>query len=224
MTQENWWQSQTFRAFVLYLVTMIANAVARKWGYSLNAEEIAGLTVALVGFIAGRQYKQAKLLDNDAHPVQRQAAPVVTALSQSPVETPEQKALSDSIAAAPAGYKIVVPVLLLALLSSSGCAWWQKQTDLKADLSACASTAVVGEVEALMGEAAQAIQQSPVDWDRHLDQLVARGGQAALCAILALADALSSGTGGSQTDPLGDYDRATRAAYLRAYARGVAGR
>ena len=119
--------------------------------------------------------------------------------------------------------RVVVALLLLgAVTSSSGCAWWKAQHELKADLSACASTAVVGEVEALMGEAAAAIQSSPVDWDRHLDQLVARGGQAALCAILALADALSGGTGGSQTDPLGDYDRATRAAYLRAYARGVA--
>jgi hypothetical protein len=121
--------------------------------------------------------------------------------------------------------RVLVPLLLLATLTSaSGCAWWQKQHELQADLSACATGVVVSEVEALMGEAATALQQNPVDWDRHLDQLVARGGQAALCAILALADALSGGTGGSQTDPLGDYDRATRAAYLRAYARGVAGR
>lgn len=125
--------------------------------------------------------------------------------------------------ASPGLRRVVVALLLLGTVTSaSGCAWWQKQTDLKADLSACASTAVVGEVEALMGEAAAAIQSSPVDWDKHLDQLVARGGQAALCAIIALADALSGGTGGSATDPLGDYDRATRAAYLRAYARGVA--
>lgn len=125
--------------------------------------------------------------------------------------------------ASPGLRRVVVALLLVGTVTSaSGCAWWQKQHELKADLSACATGVVVGEVEALMGEAAQAIQQNPVDWDRHLDQLVARGGQAALCAILALADALSGGTGGSQTDPLGDYDRATRAAYLRAYARGVA--
>ena len=121
--------------------------------------------------------------------------------------------------------KVLTALLLVGTVTSaSGCAWWAKQNELKADLSACASTVVVGEVEALMGEAATALQSSPVDWDRHLDQLVARGGQAALCAILALADALSGGTGGSQTDPLGDYDRALRAAYLRTYARGVAAR
>jgi disulfide bond formation protein DsbB len=127
--------------------------------------------------------------------------------------------------ASPGLRRVVVALLLVGTVTSaSGCAWLAKQADLKADLSACASTAVVGEVEALMGEAATALQSSPVDWDRHLDQLVARGGQAALCAILALADALSGGTGGSQTDPLGDYDRALRAAYLRTYARGVAAR
>lgn len=120
---------------------------------------------------------------------------------------------------------LVVPLLLLAALTSaSGCAWWQSQPKLRADLSACATGVVVGEVEALMGEAATALQQHPNDWDAHLDALLARGGQAALCAVLALADALSSGTGGSQTDPLGDYDRALRAAYLREWARGAEAR
>jgi hypothetical protein len=57
------WKSQTFIALVLYLVTMICNAISRKWGVELNATEIAGFTVAVVGFIAGRQYKQAKLIE-----------------------------------------------------------------------------------------------------------------------------------------------------------------
>lgn len=119
--------------------------------------------------------------------------------------------------------KVLTALLLVGTVTSaSGCAWWQARPKLQADLSACATGVVVSEVEALMGEAATALQSSPVDWDKHLDALVARGGQAALCAILALADALAGGTGGSQTDPLGDYDRAMRAAYLRTYARSVA--
>lgn len=127
--------------------------------------------------------------------------------------------------ASPGLRRLAVPLLVAgSLVTSSGCAWFQGQPKLRADLSACATTVVVGEVEALMGEAATALQQHPNDWDAHLDALLARGGQAALCAVLALADALSSGTGGSQTDPLGDYDRALRAAYLRTYARGVAAR
>ena len=126
--------------------------------------------------------------------------------------------------ASPGLRRIVVALLLVGTVTSaSGCAWWRSKPQLQADLSACATGVVVSEVEALMGEAATALQQNPVDWDRHLDALVAKGGQAALCAILALADALSGGTGGSQTDPRGDYDRAMRAAYLRTYARGAVG-
>lgn len=168
------------------------------------------VTLAVVALLAG--LGSAVAFYPDSRPLQIALA-VVTALAA-------------VLGIASPGLRRVVVALLLVgtVTSASGCAWWRGQHDLRADLSACASTAVVGEVEALMGEAATAIQQNPVDWDRHLDQLVARGGQAALCAILALADALSGGTGGSQTDPLGDYDRATRAAYLRAYARGVAGR
>jgi len=167
-------------------------------------------TLAVVALLAG--LGSAAIYYPDAHAVQIALA-VVTALA------------AVLGIASPGLRRVLLAALLVGTVTSaSGCAWWRGQPKLQADLSACASTAVVGEVEALMGEAAQALQSNPVDWDRHLDQLVARGGQAALCAILALADALSGGTGGSQTDPLGDYDRALRAAYLRTYARGVAGR
>lgn len=167
-------------------------------------------TLAVVALLAG--LGSAAIYYPDAHAVQIALA-VVTALA------------AVLGIASPGLRRIVVALLLVGTVTSaSGCAWWRGQHELQADLSACATGVVVGEVEALMGEAAQALQYSPVDWDRHLDQLVARGGQAALCAILALADALAGGTGGSQTDPLGDYDRALRAAYLRTYARGVAAR
>lgn len=122
------------------------------------------------------------------------------------------------------GLRRAVSILLLVAVTVTGtsCAWLQQRPKLVADLGACTSTAASGEVQALMGEAVTAMQQRPVDWDAHLAALVANGGQAAICAIMALADALVSGTGGSETDPLGDYDRATQAAYLRAFARSAA--
>lgn len=124
------------------------------------------------------------------------------------------------------GLRRTVGILLLVAVTvtASSCAWLQQRPKLVADLGACATGAISSEVEALMGEAATALQSSPVDWDAHLDKLVAKGGQAALCAIMALADALVSGSGGSQTDPLGDYDRAMRAAYLRTFAKAAEAR
>lgn len=216
---ETWWQSQTFKALVLYFVTMVANAVARRWGYALATEEIAGLTVTVVGFIMGRQYKQGKLLDNEIHPLQVLPPSMIYVPPPMPLPVPAKDAPPSA-----STYKPVVGLLLACslLVSGSGCAWWQSQPKLRADLSACATGVVVGEVEALMGEAAKVMQGAPATWDAHLDQLVARGGQAALCAIMALADALAGGTGGTETDPLADYDRATRAAYLRIFARGAA--
>ena len=119
--------------------------------------------------------------------------------------------------------KVLTALLLVGTVTSaSGCAWWSSQPQFRADIAGCATGVVMSEVEALMGEVSVAMQGNPVDWDKHLDKLILRAPQAGLCAILALADALSGGTGGSQTDPLGDYDRALRAAYLRTYARGVA--
>ena len=207
---ESIWQSQTFKSLVLYVCVLVANAVARKWGVSLDASELAGFTVALVAFIAGRQFKQAKMLEQEIHPLQ-----VAATENAKPADAP--------IASTPSVFKTLVPLMLVAsMLTMPGCAWWQSQPKLRADLSACATGVVVGEVELLMGEAAKVMQQQPATWDASLEKMVLRAGQAGLCAIMALADALTSGTGGSETDPLGDYDRATQAAYLRAFARSAA--
>lgn len=57
-----WYKSHTFTALLLYVVTMICNVIARKWGMELNATEIAGLTGTVVAFIFGRQYKSGTVL------------------------------------------------------------------------------------------------------------------------------------------------------------------
>lgn len=168
------------------------------------------VTLAVVALLAG--LGAAAVYYPDSHAVQIALAVVTAVAAVLGIASPGLR-------------RLVVPLLVVgSLVGNSGCAWWTSQPKLRADLSACATGVVVGEVEALMGEAAKAIQSQPQDWDAHLDALLARGGQAALCAVLALADALSSGTGGSQTDPLGDYDRAIRAAYLREWARGAEAR
>jgi hypothetical protein len=62
---------------------------------------------------------------------------------------------------------------------------------------------------------------APADWQGQLDQLVVRSGEAAVCAIAALIQALQSGSGGSEINPVEVYERQQRAAYLQAYLRGV---
>lgn len=159
MTVEKWWQSQTFRALVLYFVTMIANAVARRWGYSLNTEEIAGLTVTLVGFIVGRQYKQGKLLDNEVHPIQLPAH----------IRDPEPSK--------PSGIKTVAPlILILCLPALSGCALFNR-VGHTAELAApkvldCAGTSAAKYLPALLGEVATVIATALITKDVKIENVI----------------------------------------------------
>lgn len=75
--------SGTFKALLLYVVTLIADAVGKKYGYGLNAESIAGLTASVVAFIAGRQYKTTKI-ETEKIAAEAAKAPVVTTPAASP--------------------------------------------------------------------------------------------------------------------------------------------
>lgn len=48
-------------AVVLFLVTLACNAMGRKFGVSLNAEEIASLAVVVIGFVAGHKWKSGTI-------------------------------------------------------------------------------------------------------------------------------------------------------------------
>lgn len=204
MEAEKWWDSQTFKTLVVYFFTLVLNAVARKYGpISLDINELAALTVAVVGFIAGRQWKQGKMLDNGIHPAQ---------VLYTEKEAPKPSGVAKS----------ALPLLLvLCLPALSGCAWWQSQTKLQADLKTCVGTTISGEVNALLGEVIVITKKQPVDWDAHLAAFLAKAGQAGICAVLALADALESGTGGTEVDPAEIDLRAQQAAYLRLYVKHV---
>lgn len=184
MQTESWWQSQTFKALVLYVATMVANAVARRWGYSLNTEEIAGLTVTVVGFIMGRQYKQGKLLDNEIHPLQ--------VLPPAPPEP------------APSAPSKIAPVvgLLLAcalLLPATGCTGLRVRPDLGSKTVDCVGSALVSlapEAAAALPKVAEAIQGGSADWQPLLDKAMVTGGMAAWCALMALLHSIEVGGNG----------------------------
>lgn len=89
----------------------------------------------------------------------------------------------------------VVPVLLVAALATSGCAWL---TRARPALAECGSSALAGAVDAALPDVAIALAGGEADWQGALDGVVARLGQAALCALAALVDALEGGAGGSE--------------------------
>lgn len=53
--------SQTFKVLLGYIFGLICDAIAKKYGYGLNSEALAGLTATVIAFIAGRQYKSAQI-------------------------------------------------------------------------------------------------------------------------------------------------------------------
>lgn len=53
--------SQTFKVLLGYVFGLICDAVAKRYGYGLNAEALAGITATVIAFIAGRQFKSSKI-------------------------------------------------------------------------------------------------------------------------------------------------------------------
>lgn len=53
-----WYESQSFRALLVFVVGLVANAVGRKFGFSLNTEEIVAFAVTVAAFIAKRGWER----------------------------------------------------------------------------------------------------------------------------------------------------------------------
>lgn len=123
------------------------------------------------------------------------------------------------------GLRRQVVVLLMAgalVTSGSGCAWWKSHPTFQASLQRCAGKVVSADTAtALLPEVVKAVSGKPVDWQPSLDALVMKSGEAAICAIVALVEALASGQGGSAVSLPEQYDREAKAAFLRAYLRSV---
>lgn len=51
-----WYMDKSFKAMLSVIVTLIANMIGRKYGYSLNTEEIVGIITAAVAFIGGHKW------------------------------------------------------------------------------------------------------------------------------------------------------------------------
>lgn len=56
-----WYLDKAFYALLMFIVGMIANVIASKWGYRLNTEEIVGFAMVVVSFIAGHKWKSGML-------------------------------------------------------------------------------------------------------------------------------------------------------------------
>lgn len=51
-----WYLDKSFKAMLTVIVTMICNMIGRKYGYSLNTEEIVGIISVVVAFIGGHKW------------------------------------------------------------------------------------------------------------------------------------------------------------------------
>lgn len=56
-----WFEDKSVHAVLTFLVTLVANAIGRKFGFSLNIEEIVSLAAVVIGFIAGHKWKTAQV-------------------------------------------------------------------------------------------------------------------------------------------------------------------
>lgn len=65
-----WWEDKAVKMVLLFLVTLMVNAIGRKFEVSLNVEEIVALALSILGFIFGHKYKsgmlQKQVLVNEA--------------------------------------------------------------------------------------------------------------------------------------------------------------
>lgn len=89
---------------------------------------------------------------------------------------------------------LVVGLLGLAVVTgSTGCIHFKDGT--QARIVRCGTEALQREVVDVMPDVAKAIQGSAVDWQPALNELVARVGDAALCALAVLVQNLEVGGG-----------------------------
>lgn len=56
-----WFADKAVHAVLTFVVGMIANVVGRKFGYSMNVEEIVLFGGVIISFIAGHKWKSAML-------------------------------------------------------------------------------------------------------------------------------------------------------------------
>ncbi len=56
-----WYEDKSFKLVLGFIVAMVANMVGRKFGTSLNVEEIVSMAVAVTGFVAGNKWKSGTL-------------------------------------------------------------------------------------------------------------------------------------------------------------------
>jgi len=91
---------------------------------------------------------------------------------------------------------LVVGLLGLSVLGTSACVHWNKPK-LEAGLKQCAAGFVDAEVQGILPDVLKAIQGDKADWQAQLDQVLMRGGMAAICALGVVISTLESGTGGT---------------------------
>lgn len=120
--------------------------------------------------------------------------------------------------ASPGLRKPLVALLMVGTLGLGGCAWWRARPTFQERLLECATKDLAADVAARVPEVVAALKGEPVDWQPALDALLLRAGAAGWCAIVALAQALESGEGGTTVDVGGLERRAEKAAFLRLYA------
>lgn len=54
-----WYEDKPFQSILLFVLTLVANAVSRKFGFSLNVEEVAALATTVLGFVLANKWKGA---------------------------------------------------------------------------------------------------------------------------------------------------------------------
>lgn len=56
-----WYEDKAVHAVLTFVVGMVANVVGRKWGYSLNVEEIVAFAAVTISFIGAHKWKSKTL-------------------------------------------------------------------------------------------------------------------------------------------------------------------
>lgn len=56
-----WFADKAVHAVLTFTVGMVANVIGRKFGYSMNTEEVVAFATVVLGFIAGHKWKSGML-------------------------------------------------------------------------------------------------------------------------------------------------------------------
>lgn len=56
-----WYEDKSVHAVLTFVVGLIGQMIARKWGYELNTQEIVAFAAVIMSFIAGHKWKTAQV-------------------------------------------------------------------------------------------------------------------------------------------------------------------